>query len=200
MTTRRNETAREWVDALEHLGRKVVAHTGYWMAQCPAHDDGNPSLRIKEDTDGGASIDCYAGCEFLDILKAVGFYRNAPSGAQGANAGVSRPKPPNATPAAKTPPKPRALPNGPTDTQYFYTSANGENIFAVVRHDWTDKPKTFTQWIPQGTKWLPTLHQHRSTTNVRYCRESLREFMAAWVLSKARSAPMPSETLGPESR
>ena len=121
MTTRRNETAREWVNALEHLGRKVVAHTGYWMAQCPAHDDGNPSMRIKEDTDGGASIECYAGCEFLDILKAVGFYGHAPSGPQGANAGFSRPKPPDTPPAAKTPPKPRASTeraNG--HTQYFY--------------------------------------------------------------------------------
>ena len=137
MTTRRNETALEWVDALEHLGRKVVAHTGYWMAQCPAHDDGNPSMRIKEDTDGGASIDCYAGCEFLDILKAVGFYKNAPSGPQGANAGVSRPKVPDTPPAAKTPPKPRRFAQWAKETRPMSTTIQrtAQLLFAVVRHD-----------------------------------------------------------------
>ena len=158
MTTRRNETPREWVDALEHMGRKVVAHTGYWMAQCPAHDDGNPSMRIKEDTDGGASIECYAGCDFVDILKAVGFYRNAPSGPQGANAGVSRPKVPDTPPAAKAPPKPRPLPNGKGDTPYVYHDSDGAIAFAVVRHDRADAPKSFSQWTPfrEGKEaWLP---------------------------------------------
>ena len=92
VTTRRNEIAREWMHALEHILRKVVTHTGFRMAQCPAHDDGNPWLSIKVATDGGESIAFYAGCDFVDILKAVGFYRNAPSGAQEANADVVPPK------------------------------------------------------------------------------------------------------------
>ena len=107
--TPHRETAREWVDALEHMGRKVVAHTGYWMAQCPAHDDANPSMRIKEDGEGGANIECYAGCDFVDILRAVGFYRNARSGAQRPVSAVSRPQTPQTPPKAKEPPE-AALP------------------------------------------------------------------------------------------
>ena len=49
MTTRRSETAREWVDALEHMGRKVVAAYRLLDGPMPGHDDGNPSMRVKED-------------------------------------------------------------------------------------------------------------------------------------------------------
>ena len=32
---------------LQQHGRKVEPHCGYWMAQCPAHDDPRPSLSIR---------------------------------------------------------------------------------------------------------------------------------------------------------
>jgi len=32
---------------LQQRGRKVEPHSGYWMAQCPAHDDPRPSLSIR---------------------------------------------------------------------------------------------------------------------------------------------------------
>ena len=155
MTTHRHETPREWVDALQHMGRKVVAHTGYWMAQCPAHDDSNPSLRIREGLDGEAGIECYAGCNFVDILKAVGFHGNARSGAQRPVSAVSRPQTPQTPPKAKEPPKPRSLPNGPRDTAYYYRDAASEVVFAVIRTE-RDDGKTFSQWTPDSNgQWLP---------------------------------------------
>lgn len=43
-----------------------------WMACCPAHDDKNPSLAIKEEPDGRVLIHCFAGCGAVDVLAAIG--------------------------------------------------------------------------------------------------------------------------------
>ena len=100
MTTRRSETVQQWVSALEGMGRQVKQQGSYWMAQCPAHDDSNPSMQIKDKGDGTASIECYAGCDFVDILKAVGFYATGGS------------KTPETAPSAP----PRATPSGSQGT------------------------------------------------------------------------------------
>ena len=43
-----------------------------YMACCPAHDDRNPSLSIKDTGGGKLLINCLAGCETLDVLGAIG--------------------------------------------------------------------------------------------------------------------------------
>lgn len=43
-----------------------------FMACCPAHDDRNPSLSIKDTGGGKILLNCLAGCEKLDILGALG--------------------------------------------------------------------------------------------------------------------------------
>lgn len=43
-----------------------------WMACCPAHEDKNPSLSIRDLGDGRILLNCLAGCETLDVLGAVG--------------------------------------------------------------------------------------------------------------------------------
>src|SRR5271163_1420981 len=68
MTTR---TAFERViDALHGSGRQVRLNGGHAMAQCPAHDDHNPSLGIKA-LEGMAVMYCYAGCDTRDVLDAL---------------------------------------------------------------------------------------------------------------------------------
>lgn len=42
------------------------------MAHCPAHDDGTPSLSIKERDDGAVLLNCFAGCALAEILEALG--------------------------------------------------------------------------------------------------------------------------------
>ncbi len=43
-----------------------------WKACCPAHDDRNPSLSIREDKrDGTVLVHCHAGCDQLDVLAAL---------------------------------------------------------------------------------------------------------------------------------
>lgn len=45
---------------------------GAWMACCPAHNDKNPSLSIKETPDGDVLMHCFAGCGVDDVLDALG--------------------------------------------------------------------------------------------------------------------------------
>ena len=41
-----------------------------WMAKCPAHDDKNPSLSIRE-VDGKVLLHCHAGCRQRDVIAAL---------------------------------------------------------------------------------------------------------------------------------
>ncbi len=47
------------------------AHNGYFIACCPAHDDREPSLSVKEGDDGRALIKCHAGCAVDEVLAAI---------------------------------------------------------------------------------------------------------------------------------
>jgi len=42
------------------------------MACCPAHDDRNPSLSIRECSSGHILINCFAGCERSDVVASIG--------------------------------------------------------------------------------------------------------------------------------
>jgi putative DNA primase/helicase len=54
-----------------------------WSARCPAHDDRNPSLSLRDDPKGGVWVRCFAGCpnnEVITSLRAMGLWtlRNSP--------------------------------------------------------------------------------------------------------------------------
>jgi 5S rRNA maturation endonuclease (ribonuclease M5) len=62
------------VDALQANG-SIVKDTGQGkaQAQCPSHDDGNPSLSIGPRRDGkGVVVTCHAGCDYRQVLDAIG--------------------------------------------------------------------------------------------------------------------------------
>ncbi len=42
-----------------------------YKAICPAHDDRNPSLAIKDDG-GRLLLHCFSGCQTIDVLGAIG--------------------------------------------------------------------------------------------------------------------------------
>jgi hypothetical protein len=58
-------------DFLSRL-HKVRKNGKDYMACCPAHKDGSPSLTIAEKEDGRILVYCFAGCETADVLAAVG--------------------------------------------------------------------------------------------------------------------------------
>jgi hypothetical protein len=51
---------------------KVKGRNGSWTACCPAHADKGPSLAIRENDDGRVLVHCFAGCETLSVLRALG--------------------------------------------------------------------------------------------------------------------------------
>lgn len=44
---------------------------GYFTARCPAHDDRNASLSIREGEGGKAFLKCFAGCDYRRIIAAL---------------------------------------------------------------------------------------------------------------------------------
>ena len=56
---------------LDRLDR-VQGKNGKWMARCPSHDDRGPSLSIGEGDRGSVLIHCFAGCEPVAVMNAVG--------------------------------------------------------------------------------------------------------------------------------
>jgi hypothetical protein len=57
---------------LDRLSKYRAVGDNVWMACCPAHNDGSPSLKITELADERVLINCHAGCGALDVLTAVG--------------------------------------------------------------------------------------------------------------------------------
>ena len=49
-------------------GRKAG---GGWMARCPAHDDREPSLSIRDADNGKVLVRCHAGCDQRDVIAAL---------------------------------------------------------------------------------------------------------------------------------
>ncbi|MNR26657.1 hypothetical protein D3C85_1438870 [compost metagenome] len=57
---------------LPRLDKVKPSGPGKWKARCPAHDDKDPSLSIREADDGKVLLHCWAGCEARDITAAIG--------------------------------------------------------------------------------------------------------------------------------
>jgi putative DNA primase/helicase len=101
-----------------HLtGRKSGAS---WLACCPAHDDRNPSLSLRDADDGKVLVHCHAGCEQSAVIAALIARGLWPK--QGLH-------------------QPRRI-----VAEYNYTDEGSHLLFQVVRTD----PKGFFQRQPDG--------------------------------------------------
>jgi len=110
---------------LEEL--KDIRHSGEgYRALCPAHDDREPSLSIKEGNDGRVLLRCFAGCDTEEVVEALGLRMGdlfAESNGSGNHRGHRK--------VAAT---------------YDYTDEVGNLLFQVVRFE----PKDFRQRRPDG--------------------------------------------------
>lgn len=114
------------IGRLELFGARVQAgHGDTYVAQCPAHDDHNPSLVVSRGTDGRVLVHCHAGCTYEEILNTLGLESKD------------------------------LMPELEEDAQelaaYSYTDENGTLLYQVVRY----VPKAFRQRRPDGNGgWL----------------------------------------------
>ena len=71
-----NKIGCDWVlptnEVLQRLSKVKETGPHQYRACCPAHQDKEPSLSIKDEK-GSAVLHCQAGCDYYDIIKALGF-------------------------------------------------------------------------------------------------------------------------------
>jgi len=67
---RQSDSGGRLTQLLARLNAKR-SRTG-WLAKCPAHDDGTPSLSISTGTDGRILLHCHAGCTTDAVCEALG--------------------------------------------------------------------------------------------------------------------------------
>lgn len=60
------------LERLGDRGLEVRGSGGSFKAQCPAHDDREPSLQVTEKPDGRVLLHCFAGCGTSDVLASLG--------------------------------------------------------------------------------------------------------------------------------
>ena len=117
-------------DVLSRLQGVKATGPGKYKALCPAHDDSNPSLSVKEGDGERVLLHCHAGCAYPDIMAAIGLSANG-NGAHSAAAITTKPK---AQPARRI------------ATTYDYHDAAGRVLFQKVRYE----PKSFAIRRPDG--------------------------------------------------
>ena len=125
-----------------------------WMARCPAHDDGHASLHISEGA-SGTLLKCHAGCQFIDIIRAVNlqaadlFYKSQRV-ANGGMRPVSSQQPRSEDSPQAPPQKAKAQTVNRIIAQYQYHNAEGEVVYEVVKYG---PDKTFKQRSKVNGEW-----------------------------------------------
>ncbi len=56
---------------LAGLTRVRQRQPGQWSACCPAHKDRDPSLSVRQNTDGAVLMHCFGGCSVDAVLAAL---------------------------------------------------------------------------------------------------------------------------------
>lgn len=65
-----------FLSTIEEAGHILTpSGNGGYDTTCPAHDDSNPSMHFDEGVDRGVVATCHAGCEYHEILAALGLRR-----------------------------------------------------------------------------------------------------------------------------
>lgn len=150
-------------EILEKLKKVEKTKTG-WQSLCPAHDDHNPSLSIRE-SDGKILVNCFAGCSTEDICHAIGkemkdLFLDAPENTKSSNA-IKKMKPKSRPKKQK--PKFKSLKdaidncrnmNWAKEVQnWVYTDEEGNEVMAEIRIDKNDGKKTYWPMREVGDGW-----------------------------------------------
>ena len=128
---------------------------GEYMCRCPAHDDKNASLCVR-DGEKGIVLKCQAGCDVQSVVSAMGLKMRDLFHEQQQTSSTQNHKAPAAKPAAK--PSGAKKPRGKFVCAYQYTDESGKVLFEACRYQRPDGDKTFSlrqpdPTDPSGYKW-----------------------------------------------
>jgi hypothetical protein len=139
----------------EGLGNYKRSGDGF-MACCPAHEDNNPSLSIKDGSDNRVLVHCFAGCtqeRVIDRLDALSLWHERKAISQ-SKAPTHEQKPNIAEDEIITPvPSQAGTPDwakfsqGKPSSVYEYRDENGLLLMLVARFDKADGSKDFKPFI-----------------------------------------------------
>lgn len=71
-TTDHQNPLNRVLDAIRMQGGTVRSSGSGWICTCPAHDDRNPSLSVREGEDGSVLLKCHAGCSNESVVASLG--------------------------------------------------------------------------------------------------------------------------------
>jgi hypothetical protein len=142
------------LDALTAKGSDPKPYQTGFMAKCPSHADGRPSLSIRDAPDGKVLLNCFAGCDNTKIVADLGLTL--------ANLFPDRPEPKSS--------KSKIV------ATYDYFKADGSLSYQVVRSD----PKDFRQRRSDGHgAWVWNLKDLASEDReLLFMLPKLHEFIA----------------------
>lgn len=122
----------EITELLSKLSGVEKKKDDHWMARCPAHEDGRPSLSVGVGHGGKILLKCFARCPTESIVGALGLRM---SDIMGEKKEVRKEKKPSCRKPLKV------------VKTYDYQDASGAVIFRVCRME----PKSFCQQVPDPT-------------------------------------------------
>lgn len=133
--------------ALERHGSHIKGSGGRrFTAQCPAHEDRNPSLSIA-DGDDRVLIKCHAGCATDQVVRALGLEWRELFEPDDAFAERQHRRRDEREPVPRM-----TRPAKSTKTHYPYHDADGRVLFETIRSE-GPSGKTFTVRAPLGSGW-----------------------------------------------
>lgn len=144
----RGSGLRNVLAALDKGGSRVKQHGGYYTAQCPAHEDRNASLSVRQG-EKGAVLQCHAGCATDDIRIALDL--NWPDLFD--NGGQMNDQDRQLAADLWMPCQKNGC-GGHKAAEYRYTDENGKFLYAVARcsRKGDGCPQPFAQWVPDPSK------------------------------------------------
>ncbi|MEI7947177.1 MAG: hypothetical protein WCJ02_10785, partial [bacterium] len=165
----------------ELSGRETVRSGSGFKACCPAHDDANPSLSIREDKNGKVLLRCHAGCTNEAILSALRLEAKDLLAASSHKQAGKTKKRPHAFLTLDEAIESVRLSLGKalhqelrTTTRYMYQDNSGTDVFAVLRFDPVEGgPKSYRPFHSSDGGWcigdpeglLPLYNLRKVTTS-----------------------------------
>ena len=140
-------------EVLRRLNRVTQRGPGQWMAECPCHDDRNPSLSItqREDGDGTILVHCF-GCDagYREVCEAIGISTSQlfPGTGRGGSGGGRGSAGRGGSGGGRGSAGRRTQ-----EARYEYVNAAGEPVMRVLRYRDEDGTKAFLQMRYRDGEW-----------------------------------------------